>query len=158
MPRYDRDAALWEPFRRRLAGLLERLGDGGFVIAQVPDGAYVQFVNEGRDLLGECCDPRLFDDLAPRAAVLDERIHAVGWDPIDPHGGSPNYSVTWYPGAGTPVGAVDPDDARDAAALAVDTFRRVFDVADPRRLHLPDDGAGDDDAAPPAQVLPLRPR
>jgi hypothetical protein len=134
MPRFTGEDARWESFRRWLADHLLSLDGEEFVIIEAPDGGYVQFINEGSGLLGECCDPMMMDGLAPRATVLDERIRAVGWGPIDPLTESPNYRAQWYADASSAASPFDRRDALDAATLTVETFRQVFEVDDPSVL------------------------
>jgi hypothetical protein len=139
MPRFTGEQARWESFRRWLAERLVALDRDKFIIIEPPDGGYVQFINEGPGLLGECSDPRVYETLAPHADDLDENIRAAGWGPIDPATGSPNYRAKWYPEPSSAGEELDRSDALDAASLTVKTMRRVFRVEDPGVLDISGD-------------------
>jgi hypothetical protein len=81
----------------------------------------------------------MYESLASRAQSLHQRILAIGWGPIDQSTGSPNYRVKWYPEASAHAGTLDPEEAVDAANLAVETLRDVFRVDDPRDLNISSD-------------------
>src|SRR5947209_4952083 len=97
------------------------LGRTEILVIEAPDRGYVQFINEGPGLLGECSDPAFYESLAFRAHHLDEEIRAVGWGPIDAATGSPNYRAKWYPDSAFVAVGLDPADALDAANMTVKT-------------------------------------
>ncbi|MGY1668594.1 DUF6221 family protein [Geodermatophilus sp. SYSU D00696] len=147
MPRHIKAETRWKPFRRWLIERLNALEPEQFVIVEAPDDSgYVQFVHAPRiGLIGECCDPRMVERLQPRAQLLDQHIVALGWNPIDPSSGSPNYSATWSLDPQATTGAFDLSDAVDAVDLAVTTLRIVLGARDPRMLVvLNDQGESED--------------
>jgi hypothetical protein len=136
MPRYTGLDARWEGFRRWLILRLTRLRGDAFLIVTAPGVGFVQFINEGGDLLGECSDPAAVSGESPSPDAV-ERILGAGWGAQDV-GISPNFRVLWFPTCvPTPDGPpwTPPlDDAIDAADLACRTLRDVFGVEDPRQL------------------------
>ncbi len=127
MPRYTGLDARWESFRRWLVLRIKNLKTDDFLVLTAGEAAYVQFINEGGNLLGECSDP---------APQLQERILAFGWEPKEDGSGSPNFRAQWFPTYvpdPTPESPWTPDrdDAVDAADLTVRTLREVFGVQDP---------------------------
>lgn len=135
MPRYVGLEARWEAFRRWLIMRLKTLEGDDFLILTAPAVGYVQFINEGANLLGECSDPGTFSDTSPPAALL-RAIPEAGWGPKDEAGSSPNFRVQWFPTSivlPTPESSWTPDleDAIDAADLAVRTLREIFGVREP---------------------------
>jgi hypothetical protein len=127
VPRFIGQDARWESFRRWLVLRIKNLRSDDFLVLSASETAYVQFINEGGNLLGECSDP---------APGLQDRILAVGWGPKQPDGGSPNFRAQWFPPYvpdPTPETPWTPDldDAVDAADLTVRTLREVFGVRDP---------------------------
>ena len=135
MPRYTGIDAHWEGFRRWLILRPSDLGGDAFVIVTAPGVGFVQFLNEGGSLLGECSDPAVFADDFPSPDAV-ERILAAGWGAKD-DGISRNFRVLWFPSdlpRPEESWAPDLEDALDAADLACHTLRDVFGVEDPRQL------------------------
>jgi hypothetical protein len=115
---------------------LHSLEGDGFLILTASESGYVQFINEGSNLLGECSDPETFSGTSPSPALVRAILEA-GWGPKDGAGSSPNFRAQWFPASiavPTPESPWTPDldDAVDAADLAVRTLREVFQVSEPR--------------------------
>jgi hypothetical protein len=140
VPRYTGQEARWESFRRWLIMRLKDLKGDDFLILTAPERGYVQFINEGGNVLGECSDPADFSADA-QAAVVAKRIVEAGWGPKEEGGSSPNFQVKWFPKyipVPTPDAPWTPDldDAVDAADLTVRTLREIFGVVDPRGMEV----------------------
>jgi hypothetical protein len=139
VPRYTGAEARWESFRRWLVLRIRTLKPDDFLVLSVSPTEYVQFINEGGNLLGECSDPEM---LAGGPTTLsDPPIQKVGWGPKSPGSGSPNFRAQWFPTyvpEPTPEAPWTPDldDALDAADLTVRTLREVFGVLDPGDVSL----------------------
>ena len=137
VPRYTGVDARWESFRRWLALRIRNLRTDDFLVLSASETAYVQFINEGGNLLGECSDPEML--AGGPTTLFEPPIQKVGWGPKS--SGSPNFRAQWFPTyvpdptPGAPW-TPDLDDAVDAADLTVRTLREVFGVRDPGDVNL----------------------
>ena len=139
MPRYTGVDARWMSFRRWLVLRIKNLRTDDFVVLSASETAYIQFINEGGNLLGECSDPDVLAG-AP-APEMEQRILQVGWGPKSAGSGSPNFRAQWFPDYVPEPTSESPwtpdlDDAVDAADLTVRTLREVFGIGDPGDIGL----------------------
>jgi hypothetical protein len=135
LPRFTGQEARWETFRRWLILRLEMLKGDEFLVVEAPGVGYVQFLNEGSNLVGECSDRDAYSD------ALREQIRQVGWGPVEEDSNSPNFRAIWFPlyvPVPTPESPWTPDleDAVDAADLALRTLREIFGITDPGHVEL----------------------
>lgn len=131
------DEAAWRAVAERLAGTLDGLDDGGFVVlgepepapparrlrfggrrAEAPGSRYVQVLRQGEWLQAECVGARLFGGAWELSAEQHDEIRALGWlapGDADDLGTQPAYPNYWR---------TLPDSQRaDVVALAVGALR-----------------------------------